>query len=159
MNVTKKYKDTKLYIGTKQVEARPMSLGEFIKYSDRNPYATLAFLEGRDKPAPGEPAHDVNEEGYLVRYSDSYESWSPKEQFEAAYRVADTPLDRLKIEVADLRNRAVKTANAFYGNGELTHRSAILLHKQLDTMAMYIAILEERISDLEKEQESKTPKE
>ncbi|MCX4298874.1 MAG: hypothetical protein OSJ73_17885 [Lachnospiraceae bacterium] len=26
------------------------------------------------------------DEGYLVKYSDGYESWSPKKQFEEAYR-------------------------------------------------------------------------
>lgn len=31
----------------------------------------------------------VNRDGYIVKYSDDYISWSPKEQFERAYRAVD----------------------------------------------------------------------
>lgn len=48
------------YIGTKIIEAEPMSR-----------------------------AHgDNSEDGYKVRYPDGYESWSPKDVFEEAYRKA-----------------------------------------------------------------------
>lgn len=48
------------YIGTKIIEAEPMSR-----------------------------AHgDKSEDGYKVRYPDGYESWSPKDVFEEAYRKA-----------------------------------------------------------------------
>lgn len=50
----------KRYIGTKIIEAEPMSR-----------------------------AHgDKSEDGYKVRYPDGYESWSPKDVFEEAYRKA-----------------------------------------------------------------------
>lgn len=32
------------------------------------------------------PQNRENREGYLVQYSDGYQSWSPKEVFEIAYR-------------------------------------------------------------------------
>lgn len=64
----------KKYIGTKEVKAMPMTLGEFIKTSGRNPYANDGKM------------HGDNEEGYLVEYADGYQSWSPKEVFEKAYR-------------------------------------------------------------------------
>lgn len=59
----------KKYIGVKKIEAEPMTRGDYNKY------------KGWTIPADENPA----DEGYLVRYSDSYESWSPKKQFEEAY--------------------------------------------------------------------------
>lgn len=64
----------KKYIGTKKVEAEPMNLGEFINKSGRNPYANDGKMHGDDEP------------GYFVKYADGYESWSPTEPFEKAYR-------------------------------------------------------------------------
>lgn len=58
------------YIGTKMVEADPMNRGEY------NAYRGWEIPEGEDP----------EDEGYLVKYSDGYESWSPKKQFEEAYR-------------------------------------------------------------------------
>lgn len=73
----------KLYIGTKIIKARPMNLGEYNKY--------------RGWTLPGD--EDPTTEGYLVEYTDGgkpnhkdhegYISWSPKEQFEKAYRLTD----------------------------------------------------------------------
>lgn len=60
----------KSYIGTKMIEAKPMDRGEYNKY------------RGWQIPEGENPA----DEGYLVRYQDGYESWSPKKQFEEAYR-------------------------------------------------------------------------
>lgn len=70
----------KHYIGTKAVKARPMTRGEYNAY------------RGWTLPANENGA----DEGYLVEYTDGgkpnhpdhegYISWSPKEQFEKAYR-------------------------------------------------------------------------
>lgn len=60
----------KQYIGTKMIEAVPMNRGDYNEY------------RGWTIPADENPA----DEGYLVKYSDGYESWSPKKQFEEAYR-------------------------------------------------------------------------
>ena len=58
------------YIGVKMIEARPMDKGEY------NKYRGWTIPEGEN----------ANDAGYLVRYQDGYESWSPKRQFEEAYR-------------------------------------------------------------------------
>lgn len=58
------------YIGTKRIDAEPMTRGAYNEY------------RGWTIPADENPA----DEGYLVRYSDGYESWSPKEVFETAYK-------------------------------------------------------------------------
>lgn len=60
----------KQYIGTKIIQAKPMNRGEYNKY------------RGWEIPNNENP----EDEGYLVKYEDGYESWSPKEVFEKAYR-------------------------------------------------------------------------
>lgn len=60
----------KKYIGTKMIEAREMNRGDYNKY------------RGWTIPENENP----EDEGYLVKYSDGYESWSPKKQFEEAYK-------------------------------------------------------------------------
>lgn len=45
-----------------------------------------------------EPMVKDDEDGYKVRYKDGYESWSPKEQFEEAYRKCDCMNFGLAIE-------------------------------------------------------------
>lgn len=60
----------KTYIGTKIINAKPMNRGEYNSY------------RGWEIPSDENP----EDEGYLVKYDNSYESWSPKEVFEGAYR-------------------------------------------------------------------------
>ena len=60
----------KTYIGTKIIEARPMTRGEY------------NLFRGWTIPAGENPV----DAGYLVRYPDGYVSWSPALQFEEAYR-------------------------------------------------------------------------
>lgn len=74
----------KQYIGTKVIEARPMNRGEYNEY------------RGWTIPANENPA----DEGYLVKYPDGYESWSPKAVFEEAYRETDGMSFGLAIEAA-----------------------------------------------------------
>ena len=57
------------YIGSKIIKARPMNSHTFQKEVKKTETA------------------DENMEGYLVIYPDGYESWSPKEVFEEAYRL------------------------------------------------------------------------
>ena len=58
------------YIGTKRIEATPMSREDYNEY------------RGWTIPTDKTPT----DEGYLVKYSDDYISWSPKKAFEDAYR-------------------------------------------------------------------------
>lgn len=61
----------KAYIGTKIVNAEPMTEREFsVQY-------------GR----PSEPDSAVAREGYHVVYEDGYNSWSPADVFERCYRL------------------------------------------------------------------------
>lgn len=72
----------KKYIGTKTLHAKPMTRGEYNAY------------RGWTIPANENPA----DEGYLVKYYDGYESWSPKAVFEEAYRLTDSMNFGLAIE-------------------------------------------------------------
>lgn len=63
----------KKYIGTKLIEAEPMTRGEF------NRYKGWKNLPDDDPEAPG----------YRVKYADNYVSWSPKDAFEKAYLQVD----------------------------------------------------------------------
>ena len=72
----------KKYIGVKLIEAEPMNLGDYNKK--------------RGWPIPDD--ENPLREGYLVKYSDDYISWSPKEIFEEAYRTTDGMNFGLAIE-------------------------------------------------------------
>lgn len=125
----------KKYIGTKQVNAEPMNLGEFIEQIGRNPYAN----------SPEE--HSDNEDGYIVQYEDGYKSWSPKSAFEKAYRVAETFIDRMHIERDELKIRFDKARDFFNSSkfNELMPEEQKVFDRQLDLMREYIYILDERI--------------
>lgn len=72
----------KQYIGTKIVEAEPATLYELKEGGH--------YLKKHSEERPEESANvpelsSAVREGYIVRYSDGYEGWSPKEVFERAY--------------------------------------------------------------------------
>lgn len=69
----------KTYIGTKIIQASPVTRGNY------------NALRGWTPPE----GEDQSVDGYLVRYPDGYTSWSPKEQFEAAYRDIEGPAQAL----------------------------------------------------------------
>lgn len=79
----------KQYTGTKTVKAVPMTYGEA---HERGLIRENAYVEEYN-----------DNKGYHVIYPDGYESWSPAEVFEDAYKLSETPLDRLNIEIADLK--------------------------------------------------------
>jgi len=64
----------KNYIGCKMVKAEKMSRGEY------------NLKRGWTIPADENP----DDAGYYLVYPDGYVSWSPKEVFEKAYRIAET---------------------------------------------------------------------
>lgn len=71
------------YIGTKMIEANPMNLGDYNSY------------RGWKIPDNENP----NREGYLVKYQDGYESWSPSEVFESAYNLSSCLSFGLALEL------------------------------------------------------------
>lgn len=82
----------KTYIGTKIIKAKPMTKGDFDLYKNRELKATEYSV------APG----------YLVKYPDGYESWSPKDVFEVAYRSTDGMPFGLAIEAVKKGKKAAR---------------------------------------------------
>lgn len=133
------------YIGTKELKAQPMSLGEYNQY------------RGWDLPAN----EDAHAPGYLVEYLDGgkandtrhegYISWSPQEVFEKHYRLAESFKDRVIIEALDLEEKIEKLKKfidtpSFFR--ELTERNQELLKEQHKAMEMYFNILQTRLEEM-----------
>lgn len=125
------------YIGTKQVSATP-----------------AWRIDGKVYPKDGEVPRSMNrEDGYKVVYEDGYESWSPKDVFEKAYKVAETFLDRLMIERKELAEKLEKlclfTDSPKFMDVVKDKNQRELLIKQRDYMGEYLNILNQRIKTLE----------
>lgn len=124
----------KKYQGTKEVYAEPMRLGDFIETKGRNPYANDSQI------------HDLSEQGYLVVYEDGYESWSPKEAFDKAYRPVETFVERLHVEATQLDQRIDKLQNFIHSDKfkdlELWEREC--MYEQLALMREYCRIINQR---------------
>lgn len=131
----------KKYIGTKEIKAAPMTLGEFIERTGRNPYQNDGKMHGN------------NEEGYLVEYEDGYQSWSPKEAFDKAYRAAESGLDIILIEGEDLTVRMERIRNFIQNTPEefakLDETSRAMLLAQCRVMQEYQNILDQRYTKIE----------
>ena len=127
----------KKYIGTKQIEAEPMTMGEAYR---RNLLQTGRVPNDSEKDNPG----------FYVRYQDGYESWSPAETFCKAYKIADTPLDRMIIEHQELRDKINKLEKFLSSEGfdSLNYKMQTLLDMQHRIMIEYSLILKERISNM-----------
>ena len=127
----------KKYIGTKQVEAEPMTMGEAYK---RNLLQVGRVPNDSEKDNPG----------FYVRYQDGYESWSPAETFNKAYKLADTPLDRMIIEHQELNNKIDKLGEFICSEefNSLNYKQRILLNMQIHIMIEYSLVLTERIENM-----------
>ena len=124
----------KKYIGTKQIEAEPMTMGEA--------YEKNLLQAGR---VPNES--EKTKAGYHVKYEGGYESWSPAEPFEKAYKVADTPLDRMVIEYDELKQKIDKL-DVFLDSEKfktLDEKVKGLLSSQYHIMTAYSIVLSERM--------------
>lgn len=127
----------KKYIGTKTIMAKPMAKSEAEKVLNRS----LADAKG-------------GENGYLIEYPDGYKSWSPKETFEEAYKVADTYLDRMRIEYADVKERVLKLHTFLMSEEfrDMPKEKKNKLQAQCGAMSAYVEILGQRIDEAKMEQ-------
>lgn len=124
----------KKYLGTKLVTAKPMTredaeavLGKFIK------------------PAKQE----YSGEGYLVRYEDGYQSWSPKEVFDKAYKPADNFLDRLIIERDEVQQRLSSLTSALMQEDfqeKVGSKQYYWMQEQRNAMEIYVEVLNKRVT-------------
>ena len=134
----------KTYLGTKRLEATPMTLGAYNK------------KRGWTIPENEDPSL----EGYLVRYSDDYISWSPKKVFEESYvlekghlfefRFEQPHQQRVAEEAKELAEKSTKlndfiSSNPFFKT--LPEKEQRRMKLQLTTMECYYSILVERMEN------------
>lgn len=133
----------KKYVETKHIEAEPMLMQEA--------YDKGLLQAGR---MPVE-----NKLGYIVKYNDGYLSWSPKDVFEAAYEVEETPLDRLYIERKELDEKFRKLCTLIgkkdFAEVIKDEEMRTLLRLQQHYMGEYLSILNVRIKMMVNETENK----
>lgn len=125
----------KKYIGTKMVNAEPMTKGE-------------AFRKNLLKTGVEVNEEESAQEGYKVEYEDGYTSWSPKEVFEKAYKLAETSQDRLRIEESELDNKITKLNHFMQGESfaALNEVQRNYMSEQYSIMIKYQEVLKKRIS-------------
>lgn len=135
------------FIGIKRIEAEPMTRGD---YND---------FRGWNIPADENPC----DEGYKVKYSDNYVSWSPKKAFDEAYsKIGDKPLvdtailmksddykDRFIAEYQQLviRYNGLRNMLDKWDKNELAFMPTCprsTYNMQIKAMTDYIAVLEAR---------------
>lgn len=132
----------KQYTGTKTVKAMPMTMGEA--------YERKLLKEG---VRPSECKTD--KAGYLVEYEGGYQSWSPADVFEKAYKPSETRLDRLHIECDELRARS-KELDVYLNEGfekvaaEIGRSLTMLLALHCSYLHNYLDVLEVFLLDAEK---------
>lgn len=124
----------KKYLGTKLVTAKPMTrveaeviLGKSIKLAKQ----------------------EYSGEGYLVRYEDGYQSWSPKEVFDKAYKPADNFLDRLIIERDEVQQRLSSLTSALMQEDfqeKVGSKQYYWMQEQRNAMEIYVEVLNKRIT-------------
>lgn len=131
--------EMKQYTGTKTVKAMPMTMGEA--------YERKLLKEGV-RPSECE----TDKAGYLVEYEGGYQSWSPAEPFEKAYKLSETFLDRMCIEYTELMERAEKCNDFLASNKvkELDMTSQALLSVQSGLMDQYSFVLGDRMAIVRK---------
>lgn len=133
----------KQYTGTKTVKAMPMTMGEAYEHK---------LLKNGVRPSECE----TNKAGYLVEYEGGYQSWSPADVFEKAYKPSETRLDRLRIECDELRAHS-KELDVYLNKGfektaaEVGASLAALLVLQGSYLHNYLYVLEALLLTTKKE--------
>lgn len=133
----------KQYTGTKTVRAMPMTMGEAYERK---------LLKNGVRPSECE----TDKTGYLVEYEGGYQSWSPADVFEKAYKPSETRLDRLRIECDELRARS-KELDAYLNEGyekaaaEIGRSLTMLLVLQSSYLHNYLDVLEALLLTTKKE--------
>jgi len=116
---------------------------------DEEPYVlTLDTGAVVKVPASRVPANQTPADGYYIRYEDGYESWSPKDVFEAGYTREPADFrDRVVAEHADVSSKLARL-EAFIQTPKfaaLPWLDRTLMKLQAVLMSGYADVLKERI--------------
>ena len=133
--------EMRTYIGTKTVQAKRMDADDAKQAGAHVP--GKYFEVGHAEYNPGA-------DGYLVIYDGGYRSWSPAKVFEKSYKVAETPVDRMKIELDELNGRIQKAMTALYDSASPLRSPRLepqwgSLREQLNIMLRLADILDVRL--------------
>ena len=74
--------------------------------------------------------HKTGDPGYKVRYADGYESWSPKDVFEEAYRPVDGMSFGLAIEAARMGHKIAR--RGWNGKGQYVELASGISYSGVD---------------------------
>lgn len=85
----------KQYVGVKLIEAQEMTR-----------------FEAQEKGLIRDIKH-VDEQGYIVKYSDDYSSWSPKNTFDKAYTELEQDQKNMRQKVCDICEEANEEQDVF----------------------------------------------
>lgn len=97
----------KQFIGTKIVQAEPAYRATCVKPGCKVPGQTVTEDSAALLESDGWEIID-KQEGYKVRYTDGYESWSPKDVFEKAYRRTDGMNFGLALEACKMGKKIAR---------------------------------------------------
>lgn len=126
----------KQYTGTKTVKAMPMTIGEAYERK---------LLKNGVRPSECE----TDKAGYFVEYEGGYQSWSPADVFEKAYKPSETFLERMEAECDENFERLKKTVGFIESDkfNELSLTARILLAAQAATQREYAWLLSDRLTE------------
>lgn len=129
------------FTGTKTVKASDaMTRKEYCDYrgwpipKDEDPKELVYLVEYEAEPN-NKPNHE-DHEGYITM--------SPKNVFDKAYKPSDTPLDRLRIEKDELKQRMGKLKHAIKTK-DLSEEITELNEEQYEIMEEYLEVLDKKI--------------
>lgn len=93
-----------------------------------NEYIGTKMIEAEPCPAWKDAGnHKAGDPGYRVRYADGYESWSPKDVFEAAYRRTDGMSFGLAIDAARIGKKIQRAG--WNGKGQYVELASCISYK------------------------------
>lgn len=108
----------KNYVGTKFIEAKEMTRGEYNDY------------RGWKIPENENPA----DEGYLAKYSDGHENWLPKKHFEETFKMCDGMTFGIAVE---LLKQGFKVARKKWVEGKcLFLVEGVNIHSSVDVISL-----------------------
>ena len=100
-------------------------------------YIGTKIIEAESCPAWKDAGdHKTGDPGYRVRYSDGYESWSPTDVFEAAYRRTDSMSFGLAIEAAKKGHKIQR--EGWNGKGQYVELATCISYKNASGEAVNV---------------------
>lgn len=126
---------------------------EFKKYYLQDYVMAKPMSKNEARRLFGESPEQFSEPGYLVEYSNGNKCWINKADFEGVSRIADSFVDRMKIEADELKEKRKKLLDFLHKDEhkKLTRGEQALLLAQNFHMFYYEHLLHQRMNVAQKE--------